>query len=720
MLKITRNQSDHNRPEPRGARAPSFIAGGDVKNFSLKVLTVLLLLVPGVLHAGSADTLLQRQEIAVVLEPDRHLVRGQSTLSYGRGVRKSLLRLADGAQVQSVKVSGKDAPYTFAAGLLQIDLPSLPEGAVVSVGYQAVFNDPVSRHPAASEDPSYGVSGAITGEGTFLGGGAYWYPVPAEIPQKRSLTVTAPAGIEGVTAGRRLARETAGGVTRSVWEESHPVGLLSLCAGPYRVEERRVGEVTLYSYLYPANEALSAKYLEAAARYISLYSDLFGPYPFEKFAVVENFFPSGYGFPSFTLLGGSVIRLPFIIDTSFPHEIAHSWWGNGIDVDPREGNWAEGLTTYLSDYLLKERRSPAEAREYRRQLLIDYASLVTPGGDFPLSAFVSRSDPPSRAIGYGKGAMLFHMIRTRIGDRPFFDALRQVSRDHMYGSASWSDFIRAFSASSGQDLSGMAASWLTRTGGPRLRLAEVTSREAGNEWKVSGVILQSPPIYEVAVPVAVETAKAAVREQVRVKGERTPFTIAVAAPPKRLLLDPGADLFRILGRGEIPATVNSLKGTTRLVGVITGECRAAPETFRAFIASLSQEKAPLVREAELDESARRNSDLIFCGTPRDASLLAALPEAIAVKGGEFAVDGEEYSGGDALLVAVMQKDGNSGRVCALFHPLSEAAAASYAAKVTHYGKYSYLVFAGGANRRKGTTAGADGGVVVDFRKQSDR
>lgn len=680
-------------------------------------MTVLLALFPtGVLHAGNIEGGLQRQEIAVVLEPDRHLVRGHSTLSYAPGVRKSLLKLAEGAKVQSVKVSGKDVPYSFAAGLLQIVLPSLPAGTVVSVDYQAAFNDPVSRHPAASEDPSYGVNGAITREGTFLGGGAYWYPVPAEIPKKRSVTVTAPAGIEAVTAGRRLSRETAGGVTRSVWEESHPVGLLSLCAGPYRVEERRVGEVTLYSYLYPANEALSAKYLEAAGKYISFYSDLFGPYPFEKFAVVENFFPTGYGFPSFTLLGGSVIRLPFIIETSFPHEIAHSWWGNGIDVDPREGNWAEGLTTYLSDYLLKERRSPAEAVEYRRQLLIDYASLVTPAGDFPLNAFASRSDPPSRAIGYGKGAMLFHMIRTRIGDRPFFDALRQVSRDHMYGSASWSDFIRAFSTSSGEDLTGMAAPWLTRTGGPKLRLAEVTSREAGKEWKVSGVILQSAPFYEVAVPVEVETAKAAVREQVRVKGERTSFTIAVAAPPKRLLLDPGADLFRILGRSEIPATVNSLKGATRLVGVITENCRAKPETFRAFITSLSQEKAPLVREAELEESARRDSDLIFCGTPRDASLLSALPEAIAVKGGEFAVDGEEFSNGDALLVAVMQRNGASGRVSALFHPLSEEAAARYAPKVTHYGKYSYLVFAAGANRRKGTTAGADGGVVVDIRK----
>ena len=30
--------------------------------------------------------------------------------------------------------------------------------------------------------------------------------------------------------------------------------------------------------------------------------------------------------PSFTLLGSSIIRFPFILNSSFPHEILHNWW----------------------------------------------------------------------------------------------------------------------------------------------------------------------------------------------------------------------------------------------------------------------------------------------------------------------------------------------------------------------------------------------------------
>ena len=111
------------------------------------------------------------------------------------------------------------------------------------------------------------------------------------------------------------------------------------------------------TYFTGANRDLSSAYLDAAIRYLKLYSDLFGPYPFPKFAVVENFFPTGYGFPSYTLLGSSVLRLPFILSSSLGHEIAHCWWGNGVQVDYQSGNWSEALTTYVADYLYKEQAS---------------------------------------------------------------------------------------------------------------------------------------------------------------------------------------------------------------------------------------------------------------------------------------------------------------------------------------------------------------------------
>lgn len=128
--------------------------------------------------------------------------------------------------------------------------------------------------------------------------------------------------------------------------------------------------------------------------------------------MVENFFPTGYGFLSYTLLGSTVIRLPFIVATSLGHEVAHPWFGNGVLVDYRFGNWSEGLTTYLADHLYRELSSPEEGREYRLQILRDYAALVPPEKDF-----TRRVSPSSRAVGCGKGAMVFHMARRMVVDR---------------------------------------------------------------------------------------------------------------------------------------------------------------------------------------------------------------------------------------------------------------------------------------------------------------
>jgi hypothetical protein len=202
---------------------------------------------------------------------------------------------------------------------------------------------------------------------------------------------------------------------------------------------------------------------------------------------------------------------------------------------------------------------------------------------------------------------------------------------------------------------------------------------------------------------------------VAVKGERTPFAVVEARRPDRLLLDPDADVFRILSPGEIPATVNSIKGSRSLIGVVGEGCHASLDTFKFLLASLSQERAPILREEQLKRGELGRHDLIFCGVPRDRSLLPPLPDEIRISDGSLSVEGKSWQEPDALLMAVVQRPESKGRVAAIFQPNSEAAAAQYAPKITHYGKYGFLLFAGGANRVKGTPPATDRSVAVDLR-----
>ncbi|MCM2357682.1 MAG: M1 family peptidase [Geobacteraceae bacterium] len=657
------------------------------------------------------------ERIAVTLDPASHQVSGESTVTLNpRGAASVSFSLHPGATVHRVSVEGREVAVAFAGDALVVPLPPAQgERTVrVTIGYRATFNDPLPERTATAEDPGYGVNGVISTEGVFLGGGVAWYPRPHAVPARRTIAVTAPAGIEAVTAGRRLERRSEGGKSISVWEEEHPVKHLSLSAGRYMVSERQSGPLPLHAYLSAGNAPLADAYLAASADYLKLYEGLFGPYPFEKFAVVENFIPTGYGFPSYTLLGGTVIRLPFIIGTSLPHEIAHNWWGNGVLVDYREGNWAEGLVTYLADHLLEQRKSPAAGRDYRFRLLADYAALVSPASDFPLREFTARRDPASRAIGYGKGAMLFHMVRTMIGDDAFLEALRELCRERLYRPASWGDFSRAFSRAAGRDLAPFIDQWLTRTGGPRLSLAEVTSREEAGRWLVRGRIVQAPPYWSVPVILKAETAGEEARRTVVSDRDSVPFTISLSAPPRRLLLDPDADLFRVLAREEIPPAINRVKGSRQLL-VITGRgCRARPETLALLLESLGQRGARVVREEEVKGPELAGHDLLFCGVPERPGLLPPLPQGVTVSPQGFAVEQETFGSADDTLFVVAGHPFDPDRLAALFLPLSRDAADACVTKITHYGKYGYLVFSRGVNRKKGVMPAGGGGTMVEF------
>jgi aminopeptidase N len=120
--------------------------------------------------------------------------------------------------------------------------------------------------------------------------------------------------------------------------------------------------------------ALANRYINATADYLALYEKLIGPYPYSKFTLVENFWETGYGMPSFTLLGEKIIRFPFIITTSYPHELLHNYWGNSVYVDNTKGNWCEGITAYMADHLFKEQQG--QGAEYRRTTLAKFTDFV--------------------------------------------------------------------------------------------------------------------------------------------------------------------------------------------------------------------------------------------------------------------------------------------------------------------------------------------------------
>jgi hypothetical protein len=427
--------------------------------------------------------------------------------------------------------------------------------------------------------------------------------------------------------------------------------------------------------------------------------------------LVENFWETGYGMPSFTLLGSQVIRLPFILHSSYPHEILHNWWGNGVYVDYASGNWSEGLTSYLADHLIQEQRG--QGAEYRRSTLQKYADYVRAQRDFPLTEFRARHSSATQAVGYGKSLMLFHMLRLELGDAVFVDGMRRFYREQLFRQAGFADLERSFSAAAGRPLNGFFAQWVRRTGAPELRLSGARAEPTEDGFRLRARLeqVQRGAVYRLGVPVAVQLQGQPQAEQLRVQldGASREIDLLLPARPLRLDLDPQFDLFRRLDRNEIPPALTQAFGAERALVLLPAA--AAPELlagYRQLADSWSESgegQLEIRLDRELDQLPLDRAVWLFGWDNRFRPELAAALKHYPFRdlGERLGIEGQELSRRSDSAVVVARQPANPDQALVWVASDNPAALPGLGRKLPHYGKYSYLGFAGDEpeNRLKG-------------------
>ncbi len=541
-------------------------------------LALLLACLPPTSGLGQAEPVpVIAHSIEARLDPDAGEIQVQDRLTLPEGRETWDLVLH---RDLSPRVVAGEASLELVARDGHLDLLQLTRHAPGPV--TLAYGGPI-RHGLTSTTEGMGrerqsSAGTIGPEGVFLDGGSGWYPrVPGSL-QTFDLQVTLPDGWHAISQGAGPDRDGQAG---SAWSETQPQDDIYLIAAPFTLYREPGPGFEAQVWLRRPDPDLANRYLAATRDSVDLYGGLIGPYPYAKFALVENFWETGYGMPSFTLLGPQVIRLPFIINTSYPHEVLHNWWGNGVYVDYQSGNWSEGLTAYLADHLMKEREG--QGADYRRDSLKSYGDYVRGAEDLPLTAFRARHGTASQAIGYSKSAMVFHMLRRRLGDELFLQGLGRFYQDNRFRTAAWADLRKAFESVSGQDLGAFFAAWTTRSGAPRLTLADVQVERQGNGFRVTGRLEQGQrqAAFPLRVPLVVHQEQGPPVELMVDLGERSSaFGIDLASAPVRLAVDPAFDTFRELLPGESPAALSNLFGAEK--GLILLPEQATPDLLDGY------------------------------------------------------------------------------------------------------------------------------------------
>ncbi|MCB1955520.1 MAG: M1 family peptidase [Rhodocyclaceae bacterium] len=582
-----------------------------------------------------------------------------------------------------------------------LEIRAIPDGArTVEVSWQL---DLASTPENTTHRETLGSNGPTAGPaGSFLPAGSYWYPSlqvgQDDQMQRWRVTIEVPTGQRAIVPGRLVEDDADVSRVRTIYRMDVPATGIDLMAGPYVVAERAIESVDgrslkLRTLFHPRIADLSSDYLDALGRYFKRYEEWIGPYPYDDFSIVSSPTPTGFGMPSLTYLGVDVLRLPFIRDTSLGHEVLHNWWGNGVYPAYGRGNWSEGLTTFMADYTYALDASPDKARDMRVGWLRDL-SAIPAGEALALRRFTSRRHGVSAAIGYGKSAMLFVMLRDRIGQAAFDRAIRRFWRQHRFQVADWSQLRAAFEAEAGQALDRFFAQWLDARDLPELRLQAV-----GDTPKLS----QGTGRFDLDVPVRLSSATGNTQRAIHLAGRDV--AIPVTPDTTRLTLDPEFRVLRRLGAAEAAPVLREINLAGRASLLLLGDADFA--TAGATLA-----------DRLLDRPARRLPDT---AAPGNAPLLVIGPAA--------AIDAWLLRHAQAPRPANLAERGDvqawaarlpNGKPMMVVSGASAAAIEAATRPLPHLGPYGWVVIEAGRTVDKGQAESHPQGLALSPRAAQAR
>jgi aminopeptidase N len=480
--------------------------------------------------------------------------------------------------VSAVRVDGRPAAFTHAAGKLNITLPRGGRGrrlVLVSVEYAGAFQQvtpavPASdRHGLMVEPPTDLHPQRLFFTFTWPNFAREWLPA-RDHPRDGvmfALRATFPADLKVLGNGNLVSEVDHGDGTRATtWVALTPMPTYGLFFGAY-------GDWTELDLGHHRGRALTAHlYADHADGVAPAFADTgvqldylagrFGPFRWGRLDLVEDPLPffGGMENPTVISLSDGILatqQVDFARELRI-HETSHHWCGNLVRLASWNDFWlSEGCANYMAGRFFRDHGDPEAARRYwgsqlRRALLFDglffnppLHALRPPDPELPDAGNIVDG------ISYQKGAWILHMLEDRLGTERFNRTLRAWFTGRAFQAASTRDFQAQVERSGGMTPAAVAAffdQWVYGTGFPAFNL----SWQHDPSRRELTVTLQQVQPWGPAdgyhLPLELEVAHASGgrrRLPVEVSSRSTTVTAAADAPPATVVVDP--DQVRYLG-----------------------------------------------------------------------------------------------------------------------------------------------------------------------------
>jgi hypothetical protein len=218
--------------------------------------------------------------------------------------------------------------------------------------------------------------------------------------------------------------------------------------------------------LYPeSNTTTIQNQLGVTPGIMNLFESLLEPYPFrnEKYGHAQFGWGGGMEHTTVSSMGSFGRDL-------IAHEMAHQWFGDKITCGTWKDIWLnEGLTEYMSGLVYENLDGAPTFVNWKTNKISSITSQL--GGATYLSdaGALSVNTIFSSRLTYNKGAMITHMLRWKLGDVKFFQALKSYLADPAlaYGYAITANLKSHLEAADdGNSLTEFFDDWLYNQGYP--------------------------------------------------------------------------------------------------------------------------------------------------------------------------------------------------------------------------------------------------------------
>ena len=384
-----------------------------------------------------------------------------------------------GLHVKSVTVGGSPAAFKRSGQELVIT-PAAGIGAgsafEVTVDYDG--------HPSPVIDPDKSKDGWIaTNDGAFVvnepQGSPSWYPVNDTPKDKATFdfAITVPEGHTSIANGLLVGATDNGDTTTWRWRASDPMApyLATVTTGIFQTDFGTLPSgLPQYNAVDPQTRRSGSKVPDPQTAWqrlalngpaVDLFSELYGPYPFESVGGVVDWAPN-----VFYSLESQTRPMYWHVPTeaTVVHEIAHMWFGDSVTPETWPDVWLnEGFATW-SEWIWSERTGGASAAATFDALYATPEDSEA-GADlwFPAPAALPGPAQMFHTPVYDRGAMTLQALREKIGDTAFFTLLRAWYAENRNANVTTADLIALSEQVSGQQLDAFFDAWLYTAGKPQ-------------------------------------------------------------------------------------------------------------------------------------------------------------------------------------------------------------------------------------------------------------